>query len=329
MQAGLSIPTVNDRARHMANIALACAALPAWLWFVRDLWPHLSVLATGEDFRTNQLLFAGIAALLLYRARRHSLVAPATPAMHLPGLLAFALGAGGYVFSKRVLDVNTPAAVFAGLALYALLGAWLPAQRWLRGLPAALLLIGALPLGDFADVFIGYPLRAFTAGLVSSAFGAAGIAGIRADTILVFENGIAHVDVPCSGVKSLWTGGLFLLAATWIEQRAITWRWLLAAIAFALVLVMMNVLRVALLSLMGQVLGLRTFAEMLHVPLGVVAFAASCAAGWWLLQRAPRWSHTSASKVENADQSPLLRDRSDSAGQRGGATVSKVKRVCE
>ena len=45
--------------------------------------------------------------------------------------------------------------------------------------------------------------------------------------IIVLENGVAQVDVPCSGLKSLGTGTLFLLAATSMEDRKLGGRWLL------------------------------------------------------------------------------------------------------
>jgi exosortase O len=122
---------------------------------------------------------------------------------------------------------------------------------------------------------------------VRDGLSALGVQTITLDTILVFENGIAKVDLPCSGVKSLWTGGLFLLAATWIERRPINLRWVLAALGFAVALLVANLIRVAVLVTVGQVAGLTLLAEMLHVPLGVVGFTAACAAIAGVLARLP------------------------------------------
>jgi exosortase O len=108
------------------------------------------------------------------------------------------------------------------------------------------------------------------------------------ETILVFENGISQVDIPCSGVKSLWTGGLFLLAATWIEDRPLNLRWLVTALVFGVLLLAANLARVAVLAAAGPVLGWVLLAEMLHVPLGVLGFAAACAAALAMLRRAGR-----------------------------------------
>ncbi len=42
-----------------------------------------------------------------------------------------------------------------------------------------------------------------------------GVALAKAD--LIFENGVSQVDLPCSGVKSLWAGAIFYFAATWLS----------------------------------------------------------------------------------------------------------------
>ena len=154
-----------------------------------------------------------------------------------------------------------------------------------RKITAALLLIGALPFGEHMQTFIGYPVRILTAGLVGDGLAALGVHSIGIDTILVFENGISQVDLPCSGVKSLWTGGLFLLAVTWIEGRPFNLRWLWVALVFAFLLLVNNLIRVAALVFIGQVMEWRLLAEMIHIPLGVLGFAIACAAAVWLLRR--------------------------------------------
>jgi exosortase O len=115
-----------------------------------------------------------------------------------------------------------------------------------------------------------------------------GVTSIGVDTILVFENGISTVDVPCSGVKSLWSGVLFLLAATWIERRRLNLIWLAIAGVFVALLFLGNLTRVGILVVVGEALGHRDLAAMLHVPLGVGVFALTCLAPYGLLRwRAP------------------------------------------
>jgi exosortase O len=121
------------------------------------------------------------------------------------------------------------------------------------------------------------------------------------DTILVFENGVSQIDLPCSGVKSLWTGMLFLIAATWVEERPLTKRWFLIATTFAGLLFLANLARVAILVTIGEVMGWRLAAEMLHVPLGVLGFAAACVAAVGLLRR----TETGDWRLKTNNQSPV------------------------
>jgi exosortase O len=142
------------------------------------------------------------------------------------------------------------------------------------------------------DTFIGYPVRLATARMVSQGLAALGVPNMGVDTILIFENGLSQVDSPCSGVKSLWSGGLFLLAATWIERRRINRRWIMAVIGFTILLLGANLARVAILVLVGQVANWHLLAEMLHIPLGIVGFLAACLAALGML----RWAGSASSE---------------------------------
>ena len=201
------------------------------------------------------------------------------PHLHVAAL-ALALGGSAlYLAVEHFLDIRSLSAALFGLATYGLMGLWLEPRRWKEGFLAALLLVGILPFGEHLETFVGYPMRRITAQLVRDGFSAFGQTSLGVDTILVFESGIAKVDLPCSGVKSLWTGLLFLLSATWIERHPINLRWLLAGVALAGLLFCANLVRVAALIGVGQVLNWTLLAEMLHVPLGVLGFIGACAGG--------------------------------------------------
>lgn len=261
-------------------LALNGALVAAWIWLYRAVFPYLGIIFTREEFRTNQIVLAGALILIILQIRKGAinLRLHALPHLYLPAL-ALALGSSVlYLLVERYLDINTFSATFFGMASYGLLGLWLRPQWWRSGLPAALLLVGALPFGEHLQTFVGYPVRLMTASAVRSGLQGLGAPSIGIDTILVFENGITKVDLPCSGVKSLWTGGLFFLAATWIDRRRINLRWLLVAIGFVILLLAANLVRVAVLVGVGQVAGWMLLAEMLHVPLGVLGFVAACAA---------------------------------------------------
>ncbi len=265
------------------------ALLALWLWLYAPVFQYLAILFTREEFRTNQIVMLGVAGLLVFQARKahfHFQV-QAAPVLFIPGL-ALALGASlAYLLVERFLNINTLSAFLFGLASYGLLGLWLAPERWRQGFPAMLLVVGVLPFGEHLETFVGYPLRTFTAGLVRDGLAALGFHSLGADTILVFESGISQVDIPCSGVKSLWTGVMFLLAATWIENRRLNLRWLLVAAATGVLLFAANLMRVAVLALVGPALGWTWLAEMLHVPLGVLGFVGVCAAAVFMLHRLP------------------------------------------
>jgi exosortase O len=274
---------------NLLHAAINVIILAAWILLYRPVFAYLSVIFSREEFRTSQIILAGVLFLLGSRLY-HSRLRPrlnTLPRLHYPALV-MALGASAaFVAVERFIDINTLSAALFGLATYGLLGLWLHPHTWRRGFLAALLLIAVLPFGDHLQTFVGYPVRILTASVVQNGLSAAGIQSVGIDTILVFENGISQVDLPCSGVKSLWTGLLFLLAATWIERRPLNLHWAGTAFIFVVLLLAANLLRVAVLVAAGPVAGMDLLAEMLHVPLGVLGFVAACAAALALLRRQP------------------------------------------
>jgi len=257
-----------------------------WLWLYRPVFDYLAIIFSREDFRTNQIVLLGVIVLIAVQARKERirLQIDAAPQLFFPALALIFGSSALYLAVERFLDVNTVSASLFGLASYGLLGLWMQPRRWRQGLPAVLLLIGALPFGEHMQTFIGYPMRILTAAIVRDGLAAAGVSSIGIDTILVLENGVSQIDLPCSGVKSLWTGMLFLIAATWIERRSFNLRWLLTVLIFASLLFIANLARVGVLVVVGQLAGWRLAAEMLHVPLGVLGFGVACAATIALLR---------------------------------------------
>ncbi len=271
-----------------ARIAANATILLLWVILYRPVYPYLATIFTRQEFRTNQIALLAVILLIAAQLRRGRLhISPADlPQLHRPALALMSTASVAFIAAERWLDINTLSATLFGLATYGLLGLWMQPHRWRQGLPAALLLVGVLPFGEHMETFVGYPLRLATARMVSSGLGGLGVPNLGVDTILVFENGLSQVDNPCSGVKSLWTGGLFLLAATWIDSRPLNRRWLLSGIVFAALLLVSNLLRVVVLVLVDQVFNWRLLAEMLHVPLGIIGFVTACLALVGLL----RWT---------------------------------------
>ena len=271
---------------RFVQIAANTTIVALWLWLYRPVFDYLAIIFSREDFGANQLMLVGVIVLIAIQARKGH-IRPridAPPQLFAPALTLALGGSTLYLAVERFLDVNTLSASLFGLASYGLMGLWMQPRRWRQGLPAALLIIGCLPFGEHMQTFVGYPMRILTAAIVRDGLSAARVASIGVDTILVFENGVSQIDLPCSGIKSLWTGMLFLIAATWIERRRLNLRWLLVVLALGGLLFVANVARVGVLVVVGQVAGWGVAAEMLHVPLGVLGFIAACAAAVVLLR---------------------------------------------
>jgi exosortase O len=291
--------------RAMRIIANA-VIIGLWLWLFWPVFDYLTIIFSREDFRTNQIVLIGIILLIASQIRRGDLrpQIDAPPQLHYPALALVLGGSALYLAVERFLDINTLSASLFGLASYGLIGLWMQPRSWRRGLPAVLLLIGTLPFGEHMQTFIGYPVRILTATIVRDGLTAAGASSIGVDTILVLENGVSQVDLPCSGVKSLWTGLLFLIAVTWIDRHPFNHRWLLTALVFSGLLFVANLARVGALVIVGQVAGWRLVAEMLHVPLGVLGFIAACAAAVALLRLQRTTGRDAADTTQNSNTIP-------------------------
>ena len=262
----------------LRNCLVNAVLIALWVWLYRGVFPYLGTIFTKQEFRINQIVLLGVLILVGMQIKKRGVPIrlDRSAQFYAPAIAMVIFGSGLYLLSERFLDINTLSATLFGLASYGLLGLWMQPNHWRRGLPAALLIIGSLPFGEHLQTFVGYPVRILTATIVGDGLAKLGVGTVGVDTILIFENGISKIDLPCSGVKSLWSGGLFLLAATWIERRSINMHWFSIGIAFVVVLLAANLARVAILVAIGQIAGWRLLAEMLHVPLGVLGFVAAC-----------------------------------------------------
>ncbi len=176
------------------------------------------------------------------------------------------------------------------LGSYGLLGLFINPAVWQKGLSIAIITACVMPFVVAFNSGLGFPVRVLTAHAVALALSDFHLSAASSHDIIVMENGIAQVDLPCSGMKSLWTGTVFLLGATWLESRQLGFRWLLVAIANMLFLIAANVVRVLILVLVIEVFQQQQIADVLHLPLGIVGFIIASLLTWVLLQKVPRYS---------------------------------------
>jgi len=286
-----------QRMERQGGWAVSLLLLVAWVWLYAPVWEDLGAVFDRQEFGANQLALLG--ALALAAMRLHTLHLPqhldmmtaATvgPQLFWPGLLMMSGGSLLYALAQHCGYQQGFSASLFGLASYGLAGLWMRPQRWWQGLPTCVLLVGALPFGEYLHVFIGFPMRLITAMLVWYLLSLIGLQPLSSLTILAFENGVTQIDVPCSGVRSLWAIWMFLAAATWIERRRFGIRWMGVVLACGLLLFFANLLRVLALTLLGPVAGWPRLAEMVHLPMGVLDFVGTCLVGLRLLRMLPTW----------------------------------------
>lgn len=275
----------------LANLLLLAAWIAAHFEAVAWSATHY----TNADRRLEAMLLAGVALLAWRRfggpvPALRRLSAPATPAGVPLVLLAACVGAE--VVLARWLDLHLVRASAFVLGGYAIAGLYAVPGTWRAGLPWVGLLTLTLPFGAYAEVYLGFPARLLTADLVRDGLDALGVASLSRDTILVLDRpggtAAVQIDAPCAGVRSLWSGGVFLLAAACVEGRRLD-RWFVGAVVVTGgMLLAANTLRVATLVVLGAVLDVPALAAAVHVPLGLLGFAWAAAAGWLVLRAGAR-----------------------------------------
>ena len=256
----------------------------------------LSWLAKSLARDSSELHLVLLAGLVLAVALRHHPVAllraalerlsqPPRPA---PGALAVLFaGLAGWIVQGLLLPANPLLCLWAVGTTYGLVGLYAEPGRWRRSRSLWLLAACVVPLSVHLDAYLGFPARKLTAVAVSAVLDVLGVAHVDTGTVLLTESRAAYVDLPCSGVRSLWSSAVFLLAATGLTRRAIDLRWLgIAGLTAGLVLAA-NAVRVAVLVALETVAGWPLAAEVLHQPLGVLGFVVACGLGATLLLLRP------------------------------------------
>jgi len=276
-------------------------------------WPVLRWLVTvpfaHANYRLNLFLLLAIGVICIGRLRRNGttgiLAAPRSSA----AAATLMLGAAAvYVAADFSLRLHTLSAILFGMGTYGLFGLFVPAARFRQALGTALLLIGVLPFGAHGSSSIGLAVRVLVAQGVRFLLSGLHIGALSVESILVLENGIAHIDVPCSGLRSLWAAGLFYLLATWMLRRRICLRWLVGGALLFILMILANIFRVLLLVLIGLHLELPKVAEVLHLPLGLIGFTAACAISLFFLYGVPAFP-AEATKEAGAEAGADAADR--------------------
>jgi exosortase O len=274
-------------------IAGTIAIVASWLYFNRVPFQWLATSIFDVSPFNGVMLVAG-ALLLLFLGWRYRQSIELAPGLHrLPSILMLGCGGASMATQWLVSLTQLPVGLFL-LGSYGLLGLWLAPSVWRRGLPVGIAIACLLPFGVQFSTGVGAPARILTAHIVEWILHQWQISAISAGDVIVLDTGVAYVDLPCSGLKSMWTGTLFLLAATWLEGRQIGLRWLLIGLANLGFLAIANTGRVLILTILIHVLHQSAWAEILHVPMGLMGFVMASLLTWGLLRFVPNRAAQSA-----------------------------------
>jgi exosortase O len=259
------------------------------VWLYLNLTPLQWI---GSELRTaslfNQVMFATVAGWLAWQGVRQRQQFTPTRFNANPWAGALLLGSAlaAVVLPHWVDLAQLKVCVFV-LGSYGWLGLILNAALWQRGLVIATLISMLLPFSLQQSAGLGFPLRVLTAQAVEVLLRPLHLGLLSSQDILVMENRIALVDLPCSGLNSMWMGSLFLLVTSGLQGRLLGLRWFLVAALQLVLLLLANIARVLALVLLTTVWNQPQLGAILHVPLGLIGFVLACSAGWWSLRWVP------------------------------------------
>lgn len=174
--------------------------------------------------------------------------------------------------------------VFTMLFLYGLLGFLQSPRSWVKGLIPFGLLLMTLPFGRHLDVFIGYPLRMLS---VDACYAVLKPFVPKLNTnasLLILENRASHIDMDCSGLKGLWIGLICLFTIGWVEKQAKLSKWFAVVFFMVTWLIMGNILRIMLLTLI-HIVWVKPELDVLVHHAASVFFLISCVGGMYFILR--------------------------------------------
>lgn len=308
--SGISDSVIPHRAVNLVWLA----PFLLWLtWFLTNISAVKWLLSSFVEIPTLYKIVIGflIVALVVrstLNSHRPPGFSPNFVLRRYPLLLMLGAGICSIVL-QCIIDIKQITVLLFILGTYGLWGLFANPNFWQKNLPVAGLLACILPFNSQFNSGLGLPARVITAQVVEQLLSMLKIGAISSYDIIVLENGIAHVDVPCSGIKTLLVGTLFLLAATWLEGRKLSLRWLGVCAANFLMLVSANALRVTVLVLVAQVFKQPMYAEILHVPLGIVGLVCASFLSWLMLQKVPKFAETKNNNFDSQRDSEILKNQ--------------------
>jgi exosortase O len=256
-------------------VASTVLYLPVFKWLLEKI-----TLAYGY---LHIIALLGLISMALYRLSQLKSNPFQKPRLYHPGIFIWVPATGLYLFNEANVGIYILSSFLLILYLYGLLGHFIGMSLWRSMLLPVLLTVLILPFEHYLDVYLGFPLRLFSAELAGSLLRLSNFPTLTVESILMIENRAAIVDIDCSGINSLWVGAIFYFLLTWIERYRVNFRWFVIGLIFGSLLVLANVVRIVILVALALVIQLPQLAEILHQFLGLLGFIISCLIAWTLL----------------------------------------------
>lgn len=282
---------LDVKSTHFISLNRLLGGATVLLWsilFLPELMGFTQLLKILSPF--NLMLLAGAAAVLFIQSIRcrHQWKFSLEPIFQGLPLLMMLGVAIATLLTRHFLDLEDLTVVGAILGAYGLVGLFCDRHIWKRSLPiigafATLVFLYALELTD-----LGHLVRTGIAEIVEYLLQPFSLNAVSSEDILVLSTGVAFVDIPCSGFKTIEIGSLFYLATSLLERKKMGLQWCLLGLVNLALLVTANIARIFVIVALTFVLQQRTLAEMLHVPLGVCGFITVCLITLFLLRWVPR-----------------------------------------
>ena len=264
----------TDTHQVVQNTSLLVMGLLFTVLFQSPLkWLYQSLQTT--EYGIHSILLIGFLVWLGIRSFNQKICIRRFQLAKLPSAI-FACGIIGFLATEKFIDADMVSCLFLGLAIYGFTGFVFETNKWKSSFPLVLLFIVCLPFSYHIETFLGFPLRVISAKIAKTFLAIVGLQVQSTETILHLENSFAHIDLPCSGIKSLWSITLLSIILSLIEKFKINTAWVVSLAIGWLLVVAANIFRIIMLVLLSNATLPKLVMDSIHSPLGLVGFLAAC-----------------------------------------------------
>lgn len=271
---------IKLRNLHLPAVTLFVGIL-LWTWLFSPCIKWLGKMFCQGAYFLNALFLLLFFILVLKKIEFKKIKSVSFQVNPFPVCLFFT-GVSGFLYVERCLDIDVLSCLFFGIGTLGLAGLFISKDRFKHSFLVCLLFVFILPFSYHLETFIGFPLRVFSAKAVHQFFQFLGQASIEQATIILIENKMAYVDLPCSGLKSLWIGSLFFIFLSVVENHRISFKWFLGFLFSILVIIAANFFRIMCLVSIHYLAIPTVLKDMVHIPIGLIGFIVTSTIIFWI-----------------------------------------------